>query len=177
LKGATALVLAATGPVGQRIVRLLARERANVRVASRSVERAEAVCRSIAAIIPDTSLTPISSAWPDFVAEAMEAVDIVFSAGAAGIQLLPSHGWELCEGLRVAIDLNAVPPLGIEGIEVSDKAVDRNGVICYGAIGVGGSKMKIHKAAIRQLFTANDQVLDAEEIFAIGRQLAAQSGE
>ena len=31
--------------------------------------------------------------------------------------------------------------------------------------------MKIHKAAIRQLFAANDQVLDAEEIYRIGQQL------
>src|SRR5688572_12222139 len=36
LQGAEATVLAATGPVGQRVVRLLARERARVRVASRS---------------------------------------------------------------------------------------------------------------------------------------------
>jgi hypothetical protein len=29
--------------------------------------------------------------------------------------------------------------------------------------------MKLHKAAIRQLFEVNDQVLDAEEIFALGK--------
>ena len=28
--------------------------------------------------------------------------------------------------------------------------------------------MKIHKAAVRSLFEANDRMLDAEEIFAIG---------
>ena len=46
-------------------------------------------------------------------------------------------------------------------------------MICYGALGVGGVKMKIHKAAVRRLFTANDQVLDAEAIFEIGRDLSA----
>jgi hypothetical protein len=74
--------------------------------------------------------------------------------------------------LRVAIDLNAVPPVGIEGVEPTDKGIDREGVICYGAIGVGGTKMKIHKAAIAKLFTANNLVLDAEEIYAIARELA-----
>ncbi len=44
--------------------------------------------------------------------------------------------------------------------------------ICYGALGVGGTKMKIHKAAIAQLFEANDQVLDAEEILAVGQRLS-----
>jgi hypothetical protein len=73
--------------------------------------------------------------------------------------------------LRVAIDLNAVPPLGIASVEVMDKATERDGVICYGAIGVGGLKMKIHKAAIRRLFESNDQVLDTAAIYAIGQQL------
>jgi hypothetical protein len=31
--------------------------------------------------------------------------------------------------------------------------------------------MKIHRAALEQLFTKNDQVLDAEEIYAIGEKL------
>ena len=67
--------------------------------------------------------------------------------------------------LRVAIDLNAVPPLGIEGIEVGDKAALRDGVFCYGALGVGGTKMKIHRAAISKLFETNTLVMDAEEVF------------
>ena len=54
--------------------------------------------------------------------------------------------------LKVAIDLNAVPPAGIGGIQPQDKAAERDGQICYGAIGVGGTKMKLHKAAIRRLF-------------------------
>ena len=73
----------------------------------------------------------------------------------------------------VAVDLNAVPPLGIGGLEVTDKAVPRDGVLSYGAIGVGGTKMQIHKAAIAQLFDRNDQVLDAEEVYEIGRDLQA----
>jgi hypothetical protein len=31
--------------------------------------------------------------------------------------------------------------------------------------------MKIHKAAIAKLFTRNDLVLDADEIYAIGKEL------
>jgi hypothetical protein len=69
----------------------------------------------------------------------------------------------------VAIDLNAVPPFGIGGVKAADKAKDREGQICYGAIGVGGTKMKIHKAALRTLFEGNDFVLDAEEIFNIAQ--------
>jgi hypothetical protein len=49
LRDAEALVLAATGPVGSRVVRLLALEGARVKSASRSLARAEAVCQSVAA--------------------------------------------------------------------------------------------------------------------------------
>ena len=43
--------------------------------------------------------------------------------------------------------------------------------MCYGALGVGGTKMKIHKAAINKLFEANNQVLDTAAIYAIGQGL------
>jgi hypothetical protein len=69
------------------------------------------------------------------------------------------------------IDLNAVPPLGIEGIEVHDRDADRDGVRTWGAIGVGGTKMRIHSRAIRELFSKNDLVLDAEQVYALGESL------
>jgi methylenetetrahydrofolate/methylenetetrahydromethanopterin dehydrogenase (NADP+) len=64
-----------------------------------------------------------------------------------------------------------VPPAGIGGILPGDKAVERGGQVCYGAIGVGGLKMKLHKAAIRRLFEANDLVLDAEQIHELDGQV------
>ena len=73
--------------------------------------------------------------------------------------------------LKVVIDLNAVPPAGIEEVDVMDKATDRDGILSYGAIGVGGTKMKIHKAAIQKLFENNDLLLDTEEIYQIGVDL------
>ncbi len=173
LKNATVLVLAATGPVGQRVVRLLAREGAHVRVGSRSIERAEGVCREVQAKVGAASLQPVAVSSEADIRQALDGVRVVFAAGAAGIQLLSANLWQSRDNLAVAIDLNAVPPAGIESIAITDKAVERNGVICYGAIGVGAAKMKIHKAAIKRLFQSNDQVLDAEQIFAIGRELAS----
>jgi hypothetical protein len=73
--------------------------------------------------------------------------------------------------LRHLIDLNAVPPLGIDGVDVVDKAVLHEGVACYGAIGIGSTKMKAHRAALAKLFEANDQVMDAEEVYRITQAL------
>ena len=52
-----------------------------------------------------------------------------------------------------------------------DKNKGRSGVQAWGGLGVGGTKMKIDKKAIQQLFTASDQVLDAEEVLALGQAL------
>ena len=52
----------------------------------------------------------------------------------------------------------------MEGIEVNDDGVEREGVTAFGALGVGRLKMKIHKACIARLFEHNDLVLDAETI-------------
>jgi len=71
----------------------------------------------------------------------------------------------------VVVDLNAVPPSGVEGVEAGDQGVDRDGVKAWGALGVGGLKMKIHKRAVRALFESNDRVLDAEEVLELGRDL------
>ena len=90
---------------------------------------------------------------------------------AAGATLLTAPQLSEAQNLRVAIDLNAVPPAGLEGIDPMDKARQRGERIDYGAIGVGGLKMKIHRAAIQSLFSSNDQVLDLSEIFAVGQQL------
>jgi len=170
LQGATALVLAATGPVGQRVARLLAREGARVRVASRDVVRAQRVCDLVRERVKTAELQPVGTTLESLPA-ALEGASIVISAGAAGIEMVAAKAWQSSESLRVAIDLNAVPPLGIAGVEATDKAVLRGAVTCYGAIGVGGTKMKIHGTAIAKLFQSNSQVFDAEEIFAIGREL------
>ncbi|MGD9724211.1 MAG: NAD(P)-dependent methylenetetrahydromethanopterin dehydrogenase [Pirellulales bacterium] len=170
LAGARATVLAATGPVGSRVVRLLALEGAQVRVASRTRARAEAVCQAVAAHVPQAQLTAMETASPAQTAAAVENAQILIAAGAPKVELLSREARAAAKDLKVAIDLSAVPPVGLAGIEITDKAAARDGMTCYGAIGVGGTKMKIHKAAIRRLFESNDQVLDAEVIYRIAQK-------
>lgn len=171
LSGLRATVLAGTGPVGQRAVRLLARAGARVRLASRTLDKAATAVETLRQQVPDGKIEPVAAAGVDDTLAALADTELVIAAGAAGIELLSASIRANCPQLRVAIDLNAVPPLGIAGVETTDKGKEREGVMGYGAIGVGGAKMKIHRAAIQRLFTANDLVLDAEEIFAIGRDL------
>jgi methylenetetrahydrofolate/methylenetetrahydromethanopterin dehydrogenase (NADP+) len=171
LDGATVAVLGATGSVGRRVVRLLTREGAIVRVASRQLNRAQQVCDSVAAMVTGAKLKAFETRDDASTRIAVADAAVVIAAGAPGVELLAESPRRECKQLQVAIDLNAVPPVGIAGIGPQDKAVDQDGQICYGAIGVGGLKMKLHKAAIRRLFECNDAVLDAEEIYALGESV------
>jgi hypothetical protein len=171
LKTAKALVLGGTGPVGQRVALLLARQGADVCIGSRQLAKASLVAEAIRTKMHDAKVEPGCTDWSGDLSSALGDRTLVISAGAAGVTLLPRNVRLDCPTLRVAIDLNAVPPLGIEGVGVADKAVEHDGVLGYGAVGVGDTKMKIHKAAIARLFERNDQVLDAEEIYALGEGL------
>jgi hypothetical protein len=170
LKGASAVVLGGTGPVGQRVARLLARAGAQVRVGSRQLARAQTVCQEIAAKVPGARLQPAGTASSQEIAAALDGCTLAVAAGAAGVVLVPRSVRAACPTLKVAIDLNAVPPLGIEGVGVSDKGSAQDGVVCYGAIGIGDTKMKVHRAAVASLFESNDKILDAEEIYQIAQQ-------
>jgi hypothetical protein len=173
LRDRTALVLAGTGPVGVRVAQLLVNEGARVRVASRSLERAQATAAAVGSAATGSQVTGVSTATPRDVEQACAGVEILIAAGAARAKLLSASQRQAVRTLRVAIDLNAVPPAGLEGIEVTDKAVERDGAVCYGAIGVGGTKMKIHKACLAKLFEANDQLLDTLAIYTIGQSLGS----
>ena len=152
-----------------RAAQLLAKAGATLRIGSRSLERAAHACDQIKLAVPaGAQITPFATATRDNLQHSCAGAGLVIAAGAAGVELLPGDVRRSLSSLKVAIDVNAVPPAGIAGIEVFDKATEREGVMCYGAIGVGGLKMKIHKAALRKLFETNDKVLDWAEIYSIG---------
>lgn len=171
LRGVEVLSLGATGPVGRRVARLLARRGARVRVSALRQDLAEAVCKEIQGRQPDAVVTPWVTATAEQTFQAAEGAAAIIASGPIGVQLLSTRIRQALPELKAAIDLNAVKPHGIEGIDPMDRATVRDGVTCYGAIGVGGLKMKIHKAAIRRLFESNDQALDAEEIYDIGNRI------
>src|SRR5437763_878122 len=77
--------------------------------------------------------------------------------------LIPQYGLNV----SVMLDPNGANTTAAAAV----RAADRGGVICYGALGVGGTKMKIHKSAIVRLFEVNNAVLDIEEVYDIALNL------
>jgi methylenetetrahydrofolate/methylenetetrahydromethanopterin dehydrogenase (NADP+) len=170
LAGRRGVVTASTGPVGMRAAGLLAKAGADVVVTSRRQEG----CARVAAAIHErfgASVQPMVMADGSQAASVLESAELLLNAGGAGICLVPREAWA-GRALRAAADVNAVPPLGIEGIEVTDNGADRHGVTVFGALGVGNLKMKIHKACIARLVERNDLVLDAETIADVATSLS-----
>jgi hypothetical protein len=168
VEGRRIVVLAGSGPVGLRAAGLLAKAGAKVTVTTR-----RAADGSLSAKIQErfgAAVQEVTVADASGAAKALDGAEIFLSAGPAGVCMVPKAAW-IGRGVKVAVDVNAVPPLGVEGIDVTDNKADRDGVTTYGALGVGNLKMKIHKACIARLFEKNDQVLDAESIAEIASSL------
>ncbi|MFI5458291.1 MAG: NAD(P)-dependent methylenetetrahydromethanopterin dehydrogenase [Isosphaerales bacterium] len=170
LQGVSAGVLAATGPVGHRASRLLCRLGAKVAVGSRSLDRARGLADTLRHSTGG-AVTPFAAIGDAELTEALQGTSVIISAGAAGVPLLTASVWRNLPALKTLIDLNAVPPLGIEGVEAAAKDTVLGTVHTWGALGVGGTKMKIHKKAIQELFTSNDKILDAEQVLDLARSL------
>jgi methylenetetrahydrofolate/methylenetetrahydromethanopterin dehydrogenase (NADP+) len=168
LAGRRAVVLAGTGPVGQRAALLLAREGARVALTSRSLERARKVAQALGERFEVEAIEAVDNAGR---ARAIEGAQIVFATGAAGVNLLGEAAWQHSPTLELLCDANATPPLGIEGVGTADKAAVRHGKTVWGAIGFGALKIALHRACIARLFESNELVLDAEEIYAIAKTM------
>jgi ribulose 1,5-bisphosphate synthetase/thiazole synthase len=176
LRGKKVVVLAGTGPVGQRAAGLLARDGARVIITSRKPEQGEKARQFINARF-NVQVEAMTFSDPAQLPAVLEGVEVLLNAGPAGVQMINRATWTAVKTLKVAVDLNAVPPLGIEGVEVGDAGVRRDGVTVFGAFGIGSFKTKLHKACVAKLFTRNDLVLDAEAILEVARELVAKSRE
>ncbi|HSE66202.1 MAG TPA: NADP-dependent methylenetetrahydromethanopterin/methylenetetrahydrofolate dehydrogenase [Gemmatimonadales bacterium] len=173
VKGKRVVVVAGTGPVGQRVAGLLGNDGAKVIITSRKPEQGEKARRSIAERfeIP-VEIAELSN--PDQANKILEKADILVNAGPAGVMMVPKAAW-FDRGVKVVVDFNAVSPVGVEGVELNDAGEKRGGAVVFGAFGVGNFKTKLHKRCVAKLFEKNDLVLDAEGIADIAREMLAGS--
>lgn len=171
LKGKKALVLAGTGPVGIRAAILLAQEGCEVFLSSRQFSRAQEVSKHILEN-NGMEVTPVEIASPEDVQKVLaQGINIAACCGAPGTQMLDQKTWATATSLEIIADINAVSPLGVEGMKVTDNGKVREGKILYGAIAIGNLKMKVHRGAVQTLFQSNHQVLDFSTIYEIARKM------
>ena len=170
VSGKKAVILGGTGPVGQRAAALLSLEKADVFITSRNIEKADQISAEINERF-DTNVKALPGGTNDERVTSILGASIVMATGASGVVLLNKKDWIESQSIEVVCDANAMPPLGIEGVELNDKAKEIGGKKAFGAIGFGGLKISVHRECVSRLFRSNDGIFDAEEIYRIAKEM------
>ena len=103
----------------------------------------------------------------------------MIGSAKSGLQVWSRAKLELAENLIIAADVNAVPPLGIEGVEVHDmgKELDFTPIkaVGIGALAMGNVKYKVHYRMF-ELMKESDKALylDHDEAFKVARGYLAK---
>jgi methylenetetrahydrofolate/methylenetetrahydromethanopterin dehydrogenase (NADP+) len=168
LTGKRAVVLAGSGPVGQRAAFLLAREGADVAITGRKLSGVQAA-RDAVKVRFGIDIEAIEAPTNSDRAAAIQGAHIVLATGASGVTLLDAKQWQENPSLELIADANASPPAGIEGVGMGDRGTSSHGKVLFGPLGFGALKLALHRACIARLFEQNDLILDAEEIYAIAK--------
>ncbi len=172
-KGKKIAVLAGTGPVGRIVSHLCVSEGAEVAITSRSQKKASSVADRINRELGVERVHGFEAATAETIGKVISNVDVILSTGTAGIQLVPKnvlkeHG----KRCRIVADINAIPPLGIEGLGPDDDCVQvSNGVWGIGALTIGTLKNEIEAELFKKAMEAKRGVFDYKVAYQAAKSL------
>ena len=91
------------------------------------------------------------------------------------IEVLSASALASAKLLIVAAEVNAVPPAGIEGLQLMDNGVEMpGGVLGIGPLAIGDVKYKTESGLFRRLATSPTHLaLDFRDAFALAREIIA----
>lgn len=169
LEGKVILALGGTGPVGSTACLLAAKAGASVYIIGRKKDKAQ----RIAALVNHeygADLTGIKGDADDHKGELSETADIVFATAAAGIEVLSADLVASAPRLKVAADVNAVPPSGIAGLKPDHNgdpiAGSNSGAVGVGALAIGNIKYQTQQKLLNLMVESGKPVyLDFEDAF------------
>ncbi len=175
-KGTKIAVFGATGVVGFASSIITALEGAQVQlVAHRGVDR---VIKS-AAVSKErfgVDLEAVSGETPEQKRAIIENAEVIFAAAAAGVQVISKEDKEVAKNLLVVADVNAVPPPGVEGMELFMDGAPLPGcnALGVGPLAIGDIKYKTESGLFKQMLASNEALaLDFRHAFTLARQLTA----
>lgn len=175
-KGTKVAVFGATGVVGFASSIITALEGAQVQlVAHRGVDR---VIKS-AAVSKErfgVDLEAVAGETPEQKRDIIANAEVIFAAAAAGVQVISKEHKALAEKLLVVADVNAVPPPGVEGMELFMDGAPLPGcnALGVGPLAIGDIKYKTESGLFKQMLASNEALaLDFRHAFTLARQLVA----
>jgi methylene-tetrahydromethanopterin dehydrogenase len=174
LAGKNMLALGGTGPVGQAAAVIAAKAGANVRIIGRQLEKAQQIADLCNNEFGEGKITITAGADAD-KAEYIKTADIVVATGAAGIELLSAELVASAPQLKVAADVNAVPPAGIAGVDAFHNGVpiagSNSGAVGIGALAIGNIKYQAQNRLLKKMIETDKPVyLHFEHAFAVARE-------
>jgi methylene-tetrahydromethanopterin dehydrogenase len=169
------LVFGGTGPVGSTAAMLASSAGADaVIVSHETLEKANQLVELCNQHYGAT-LSAAQASSDEMIIDLIRQADVVFNAAKAGIQVLNKTHLNQAERLKVACDVNAVPPAGIEGVGVMDDGVEMsdtpNKALGIGALAVGNIKYQTQHLLLKQMFeNASPEFLDFNSAFEMARK-------
>jgi methylene-tetrahydromethanopterin dehydrogenase len=170
------LLLGGTGPVGRIAGVLCAREGARVSLGSRKGADAEEAARATGERF-GVGLQGVSTGSAEDLRAALAKADVVMGVAAAGVQVASEADLAVARRLRVAVDINAVPPAGIAGLGAMDDAKPLAGTsaVGIGALAVGNVKYQVqHRLLARMREAERPLACGFAEAFATAREVVAE---
>ena len=176
LKGAKIAVFGATGVVGFASSIIAALEGAEVRlVAHRGVDR---VIKS-AALSKErfgVTLEAVNGETADQKRDIIANAEIIFAAAAAGVSVVSAEHKALAKNLLIAADVNAVPPPGVDGMDLFMDGAPLPGcaALGIGPLAIGDIKYKTESGLFKRMLASDKPLhLDFRDAFQFARQLVS----
>jgi methylene-tetrahydromethanopterin dehydrogenase len=175
-KGTRVAVFGATGVVGFASSIISALEGADVQlVAHRGVERVVKNA-NISKERFGVELEAVSGETDEQKENIIANAEVIFAAAAAGVQVISAKHKTLAKNLLVVADVNAVPPPGVEGMELFMDGGQLPGcqALGVGPLAIGDIKYKTESGLFKQMIASDKPLaLDFRHAFALARQLTA----
>lgn len=173
LEGKVILALGGTGPVGQAAAVIAAQAGAKVRIIGRQLDKAQRIADMCSHEFGGGNIVVTAGADAD-KAEFIKTADVVFATGAAGIELLSAELIASAPQLKVAADVNAVPPAGIAGVDAFANGTaiigSASGAVGIGALAIGNVKYQAQNRLLKKMIESDKPVyLHFEHAFAVAR--------
>jgi methylene-tetrahydromethanopterin dehydrogenase len=97
-------------------------------------------------------------------------------AGVRGVQIIDKEMLDDVKQIKVLLDINAVPPLGVEGIDMKDDMKEMMpGIFTIGAIAVGELKHNLEKEILREARTPGKDVYNFTVALPLASQIARKT--
>ena len=178
LKDSKGVIFGGTGPVGIATGVIASLAGADITLVShQSIENAQSIANEYNASCGSTMSGTIAASDAD-KAYLLRYIDIVFCTAKAGVEILNDNVLGDTKALKVAGDVNAVPPLGIRGINLTDSgaplthAGSSKGAVGIGALAVGRIKYQIQQTLLKLMLETDKPVyIDFREAFNKAQEL------